>query len=493
MAGSYQPLFILIQEFHSDSEYDLDLIRNQLRKCIWLRNNSFGKRRGLLIGVKQMEGVKEIFLYFFDQTMSGLFGVHVTIELMNYSVLNIYHHPDLKVATILQEATWFFSQNPRSINIFGGDFNWDVKEKQMREIEKCCASLHILYLKWDEPTYYKGRCIDHIFFLSKAPLKWLFINAILSSFKDHVLLIGGSSFKEWEIQVNKKSIAEYLINDHSFINTLIERMGTFSKGDDFNEFLIRFKTTAWELVPYWRERNIEVALFRELWKIHSLVRSLQNSCIFRKSTVQRLYSSLEMGLLDQASLGWKGSKKGKLWRREIIPRITSAVLKKIECIEGQLGIFIDSYPAKPKVKLSPRVKGIVVDGVISRDNGVVQKAIKEFWGNLLGSVRLYNKDSLQKLIKNHKPWFPKVDYYGKIFYSPLSSPAYCQDQRIHPNQCFDQSQVFYLDTSPTISPPHWVPPLWGELSCKPYFHCGDHSETRRRYHQQAFWRRAIKF
>ena len=281
----------------------------------------------------------------------------------------------------------------------------------MGEIEKCCASLCMSCLKWDEPTHYKGRCIDHIFFLFKAPLKCLFINAILFGFKDHALLIGGSSFKEWKIQMNKKSIPEYLINDHGFINTLIERMGTFSEDDDPNEFLTRFKTTAWKLVLYWRERNTEAALFRELWKIHSLVRSLHNSHILRKSTVQRPYSSLEMGLLDQTSLGWKGLKEGKLWRRGIIPRMISTVLKKIECIEGQLRIFIDNHPARPKVRSSPRVKGIVVDGVISRDNDVVQKAIKEFWGNLLGSVRPYNKDSLQKLIENHKPQFPKVDYH----------------------------------------------------------------------------------
>ena len=95
----------------------------------------------------------------------------MTIGLTNYSILNIYHHPDLKVATISQEATHFFGQNPRSINIFGGDFNWDVKEKQMGEIDQCCASLCMSHLKWDEPTHYKGRCIDHIFFLSKAPVK----------------------------------------------------------------------------------------------------------------------------------------------------------------------------------------------------------------------------------------------------------------------------------------------------------------------------------
>ena len=199
MAGSCWPLFILIQESHFDSEGNFNLIRNQLRKYIWLKDNSSRKRRGLLIGVRQMEGVKEISLCFFDQTMSGLFGVHVTIGLTNYSVLNIYCHPDLKVATISQKTTCFFGQNPRSINIFGGDFNWDVKEKQMGEIEKCCASLCMSHLKWDEPIHYKGRCINHIFFLSKVLLKQLFINAILSSFKNHALLIGGSLFKEWEI------------------------------------------------------------------------------------------------------------------------------------------------------------------------------------------------------------------------------------------------------------------------------------------------------
>ena len=163
-----------------------------------------------------MEGVKEISPCFFDQTTSGLFRVYVTIGSTNYSVLNIYYHPDLKVAIISQEATCFFGQNPRSINIFGGDFNWDVKEKQMGKINQCCASLCMSHLKWDEPTYYKGKCIDHIFFLSKALLKQLFINAILSGFKDHALLIGESLFKKWEIQTNKKSIPEYLINEHSY-------------------------------------------------------------------------------------------------------------------------------------------------------------------------------------------------------------------------------------------------------------------------------------
>ena len=78
-----------------------------------------------------------------------------------------------------------------------------------------------------------------------------------------------------------------------------------------------------------------------------------------------------MGLLDQASFSWKGLKKEKLWRRGIILRMIFVAFKKIEYIKEQLGIFINNHSMRPKVRLSLRIKGIVVDGVISRDNDMV--------------------------------------------------------------------------------------------------------------------------
>ena len=52
MAGSCQSLFILIQESHANSECNLDLIRNQLRKYIWhqflIKNQQkHGQRHGI--------------------------------------------------------------------------------------------------------------------------------------------------------------------------------------------------------------------------------------------------------------------------------------------------------------------------------------------------------------------------------------------------------------------------------------------------------------
>ena len=50
----------------------------------------------------------------------------------------------------------------------------------------------------------------------------------------------------------------------------------------------------------------------------------------------------------------------------------TAVLKQ------QLGIFVDEHPSHPGHKSSPYVKSVIVDGVISCDDNVVKKAIKNF-------------------------------------------------------------------------------------------------------------------
>ena len=80
----------------------------------------------------------------------------------------------------------------------------------------------------------------------------------------------------------------------------------------------------------------------------------------------------------------------------------TAVLKQ------QLGIFVDEHPLRPGRKSSPRVKGVIVDGVISHDDNVIKKAIKDFWESLLSTERPYNKDSLNKLIADHHPHFPQL-------------------------------------------------------------------------------------
>ena len=50
-----------------------------------------------------------------------------------------------------------------------------------------------------------------------------------------------------------------------------------------------------------------------------------------------------------------------------------------------------------------------MDGVISHDDNVVRKAIKDFWEGLLSTERPYDKVSLDELIADHKPHFPSIE------------------------------------------------------------------------------------
>ena len=94
------------------------------------------------------------------------------------------------------------------------------------------------------------------------------------------------------------------------------------------------------------------------------------------------------------------------WRIKAILRIIKAEMNQIAVLEQQLGIFVDEHPSCLGHKSSLYVKDVIVDGVISHDDNVVKKAIKDFWESLLSTERPYNKDSLDKLIANYHPHFP---------------------------------------------------------------------------------------
>ena len=73
---------------------------------------------------------------------------------------------------------------------------------------------------------------------------------------------------------------------------------------------------------------------------------------------------------------------------------------------------MDEHPSCSSHKSSPHVKGVIVDGVISCDDNMVKKAIKDLWESLLSTERLYNKDSLDKLIADHHSRFPPVERHN---------------------------------------------------------------------------------
>ena len=222
------------------------------------------------------------------------------------------------------------------------------------------------------------------------------------------MIVGGTSIKEWELKSNKKRIPEYLIKDPKFINALINEVGDYVEGDSVSCF-IKLKEKAWELVPLWKDKGKEAHLFKELWKLQTIIKHLAKTRILRKTSAIHSFSLLELELLHTAAIGWNGSRDDKKWRIKAIPRMIKAGMDRTAVLEQQLGIFVDEHLSHPGRKSSPRVKGVIVDGVISRDDNVVKKAIKDFWESLLSTERPYNKDSLDELIADHHPHFPPVE------------------------------------------------------------------------------------
>ena len=89
MAASSQPLFIFLQETHATSENDFDHLKNHLRKYIWFQNFFSERKRGLAIGIRYVEGLRDPFPFFFKKNEGGLFGLKVFIQNQEFSALNV--------------------------------------------------------------------------------------------------------------------------------------------------------------------------------------------------------------------------------------------------------------------------------------------------------------------------------------------------------------------------------------------------------------------
>ena len=81
-------------------------------------------------------------------------------------------------------------------------------------------------------------------------------------------------------------------------------------------------------------------------------------------------------------------------------------LSWISSLEQQLGVFLDNHPPHPNKKSFPKVRGVIVDGILSCDSSTMREAIKGFWGDLLGTEHPYNLKALDELLDNHPFHFP---------------------------------------------------------------------------------------
>ena len=81
-----------------------------------------------------MENLHNIEPYSIESSESGLFGLRTKVFNTEYTIMNVYHHCDLKLPFMQDQIRKFFSKD--ELNVLGGNFNWDLKESSFKELTK---------------------------------------------------------------------------------------------------------------------------------------------------------------------------------------------------------------------------------------------------------------------------------------------------------------------------------------------------------------------
>jgi endonuclease/exonuclease/phosphatase (EEP) superfamily protein YafD len=302
MAAGFRPLFIMLQETKTENKEDMTPLMRGLKKFEWYVDSYRKGSRGVAIGVRKMKGREGVCeKVYFEEQRGSLFGIKTKVFDKEFGVLNLYKHKELRMEDVLSSMNRFFQ--PLQCNIMGGDFNVDFGDDQFQILMNTAAELKMERLSWNNATHHMGRCIDHLFVPSDCPPEWRILNALPTRFKDHAIMVGGSIRKEWNVANHhqRRSIPNYIACDPDFGQKIRSMVGDYKKDNDDPWITLgKIKEAAWKLTPEWRDRIREKSIFNKLWQLQFLLRNLNRSKCFRKSTVSFPYSSLELEILGEA-------------------------------------------------------------------------------------------------------------------------------------------------------------------------------------------------
>jgi hypothetical protein len=318
--------------------------------------------------------------------------------------ISIYRPSKTPVEVIL-EPHWEMFSTHRDL-VVAGDFNINKSAKVFQPLRDSLEDKGLTRLNWDSPTHWQGGNIDHIFVSSTIPDDTKAVTAILTQFKDHSIMVGGVLGKSINTSSHLKRLPEYLVKDPEFRKEVLERAGNYEA--DPMTHLQKVKNTAWEIWEEWKGRSEISQRFKRLWDLQVLRGSLaQRTSLTRPKDFSPLLEEVTTATLNKYQI-----KKGRPWRKIILPKAIATCDECIEYWEGKLGIpTLGKFIMGKKKATKAQVKGILVrEGMVIRNKEEVNKRMQRFWGNLFGTIRAYNPETLNRLISEHGGKFPKVPY-----------------------------------------------------------------------------------
>ena len=172
-------MFILIQESQAKDKRDYIFLENAFKKYEWITNNFNQNKCGLAIGVKKMKLRGEVQKIDCEERHGGALAIQTWVAGEKYCALNIYRHSEMFISQVLRICNQSFSK--QSINILGGNFNFEKNQPEFQTTMKAAARHRMFWLEGDFVTHYHGRTINHLFIPNSYPKDWCFIIIVLLS------------------------------------------------------------------------------------------------------------------------------------------------------------------------------------------------------------------------------------------------------------------------------------------------------------------------
>jgi hypothetical protein len=402
--GKYKPDVILLQEIHGFSETGTEYLRSFTPNYNWSLNWGPHQKRGVGVGVRNNVSTPFPLNKAYQDEKGTLIAVDFAVRGRDCRAISIYR-PSKTPIEVLLDPHWGKFSTHRDL-VVARDFNIDKEAKAFHPFRDSMEDKGLTRIDWDSPTHWQGGNIDHIFVSSSIPEETKAITAIPTQFKDHLIMAGGVIGKSIKTSSHLKRLPEYVVKDPEFRKEVLERVGNYD-GEPMAH-LQRVKDTAWEVWDEWKGRSEISQRFKRLWELQVLRSSLaQRASLPRPKDFSPLLEEVTAATVNKYQI-----KKGRPWRKIILPKAIATCDEWIEYWEGQLGI---PTPGKflmgKKRAAKAQVKGILVrEGVVIRNKEEVNKRMLRFWGKLFGTIRDYNPEILKRLISKHGAKFPKVPH-----------------------------------------------------------------------------------
>jgi exonuclease III/ribonuclease HI len=407
VVAGWKPDFILLQETHLDKENEYFLERI-LPNYYWIMNNHTQSSRGVAIGIKRSKHMPMPMEEYYHDNKGRWIMQPLKFKGSQMIITSVYK-PDKQGNEVWDCLINKVKEIGKERGVIvGGDFNMKPGSKEMTIILEKMASCMLSPVLSDEPTHGNGSQIDYIFIHDRYTTDVKPFLQVIPHNTDHGIIISGIRREKEKLHLPNPRISIELCENPRFIKEILEKTGKFHPKHCPFGYLKKIKEGAQECAKIWNKKSghIEILNDREMDEKNMLKRMI---VYHRRIKQYGNFPKEWMGFATIQSVIKEGSKRFK-----DRPKSTATCLELVRRIRlSAAKLYIDvpqlkiyntkRFTNRAKMEWKPYCKATIVDeqGMPAQGKEQEHDILKTFWENTLGKERSWNKEIIDKLIRNH--------------------------------------------------------------------------------------------